>query len=126
PPGAALVLLLAPALPDHDVPLATVPEPAGVGRVRGPHLLHDLAPLLVHRAGPGLRHPARPLAKPSGALHLRHARHGLARLGTPLAPLRDGLSPARRPRHAARRLAAHGGELPLRRGPAPRLAPDPT
>ena len=39
---------------------------------------------------------------------LRHARDGLARLGAALAPLRDGLAAARRPRDAARRLGPHG------------------
>ena len=47
---------------------------------------------------------------------LRHARHGLARLGEALAPLRDGLAASRRARHAARRLGPHGRVLRLRRG----------
>ena len=48
---------------------------------------------------------------------LRHAGAGLARLGPALAPLRDGLSAARRARDAAGALGAHGRELRLRGRP---------
>ena len=50
-----------------------------------------------------------------GRVDLRHAGAGLARLGAPLAPLRDGVPAARRPRDAAGRLGAHGRQLRLRR-----------
>ena len=47
-PGPALVLLLAVAISEHHAALAAVPQRAGLGRVRGQHLLHRLADLLVH------------------------------------------------------------------------------
>ena len=49
-PGPALALLLAVALSEHDGPLAAVPQPAGVGRVRRVDLRHRLAVVLVRRA----------------------------------------------------------------------------
>ena len=43
--------------------------------------------------------------------HLRHALHGLARIGPALAPLRDRVSAARRIGHASGPLRPHRGEL---------------
>ena len=45
------------------------------------------------------------------ALHLRHARHGLARLGDSLASLRNGLFAFGRLGDAARGFGSHGGQL---------------
>ena len=59
-----------------------------------------------------------------GEGRLRDARDGLARLGAPLAALRDGLAAARRPRDAARRLGAHGRVVRLRGGHRAGMARD--
>ena len=53
-------------------------------------------------------------------IDLRHAGHGLARLGPALAQLRDGLPAAGRPLDAARALGPHRGELRLRGGASSR------
>ena len=47
------------------------------------------------------------------ARRLRHSGHGLARLGAPLAALRNGFSAAGRTGHAAGAFGAHGGQLRL-------------
>ena len=75
---------------------------------------HGVAAVLVRRPDPRPGDAARPLAVAGRPRHLRHAGDGLARLGAPLAPLRDGLPAARRPRDAAGRLGAHGRQLRLR------------
>ena len=64
-PGAALVLLLAVALSEHDGTLAAVPQSAGLGRVRGLDLRHRLALVLVHRPDPRPGHAARPRTQPA-------------------------------------------------------------
>ncbi len=46
----------------------------------------------------------------------------MARLRPPLGALRDGVSPARRPGHAARALGSHGRQLRFRGGHRSRLA----
>ena len=51
-PGPALAVLLALAVPEHDGALAAVAQPAGLGRVRGLHLRHRLAAVLVRRPDP--------------------------------------------------------------------------
>ena len=85
-----------------------LPQPAHLGRLRGLDVRHGLAALLVRRPDPGPRDAARPRATKLWAkIALRHARDGLARLGAALAPLRDGVPAARRPRDAARRLGPH-------------------
>ena len=55
-------------------------------------------------------------------IDLRHALDGLARIGPPLASLRNGLSAARRTGHAAGALGPHRRELRFRRRHRPRLA----
>jgi Ni/Fe-hydrogenase subunit HybB-like protein len=47
-------------LPNQMGDVAQLPQPAAVGRVRGEHLLHGVAALLVRRPHPRPRHPARP------------------------------------------------------------------
>ena len=100
--------------PEHDERLAAVPQPADLGRVRGLDLRHGVAAVLVRRPDPRSGDAARPLAVARRPRHLRHAGDGLARLGAPLAPLRDRLSAARRPGDAAGRLGAHRRQLRLR------------
>ena len=65
--GPAVVLLLAVPVPQHDGAVAAVPQPAGLGRVRGLHLRHRVAAVLVRRPDPRPGHPARPRAQPAGA-----------------------------------------------------------
>ena len=48
--GRPWFALLAVSVSQHDGALAAVPQPAGVGRVRGFDLLHGVAAVLVHRA----------------------------------------------------------------------------
>ena len=114
--------LLADALPEHDGPVAQLPQPPHLGRVRGLDLRHRLRPLLVRGAPPRPRHPARPGAEQGREDDLRDAGPGLARLGAALGQLRDGLPHPRRALHPARRLRAHRGELRLRGRGHPRLA----
>ena len=76
--------------PEHDGHLAAVSQPAGLGRVRGLHLLHRLAAVLVSSGLiPDLATLRDRARKPLRADHLRHAGDGLARLGEPLAALRN-------------------------------------
>ena len=89
-------------------------SPLDLGRVRGLDLRDGVAAVLVRRPDPRPGDAARPLAVARRPRHLRHARDGLARLGAALAPLRDGVPAARRPRDAARRLGAHRRQLRLR------------
>src|SRR5690242_21054392 len=49
-PGPSMAVLLAVSIPQHHELLAAVPESAGVGRVRGFDVLHDLVAVLVYRA----------------------------------------------------------------------------
>ena len=93
--------------PEHDGPLAAVPQPAGVGRVRGLDLLHRLAAVLVHRPGPRPGHAARPAQTPVQAGDLRHVRLGWRGSARHWHALRDGLPAAGRPGDAAGRLGAH-------------------
>ena len=101
--------------PEHDGHLAAVPQPADLGRVRGLHLLHGVAPVLVRRPDSRPGDAARPARRHRVAAdRLRHARARLARLGAPLAALRDGLPAPRRARDAAGALGALGRVLRLR------------
>ena len=49
-PGPPVVRLLAVPVSEHDGAVAAVPQPAGLGRVRGLDLRHGLAAVLVRRA----------------------------------------------------------------------------
>src|SRR5205823_6559810 len=96
-PGAALAFLLALPLSRHDGHVASVPESLGVGRVRGVHLRHGLGDVLVRGTDPGSRDPARSRPKALRPDRLRRSGDGVARVGGTLAPLRDGVAPARGP-----------------------------
>ena len=76
----------------HHGHLAAVPQPAHLGRLRGFHLRHGFADVLVYwfAARPG--HAAGPRKEPLPATDLRHAGDGLAWFGAPLASLPVGLS----------------------------------
>ncbi len=52
---SAVAAVLHDADPEPDGDVAAVPEPAGVGHLRGQHLRDDLDPVLVHGHDPGLR-----------------------------------------------------------------------
>ena len=107
--------LLAVPVSEHDGRVAAVPQPAHLGRVRGLDLRDRLAAVLVRRTDSRSRDAARSIGIAGRPRHLRRARDGMARLGAPLASLRDGVSAARGTRDAARRLGAHDRELRLRR-----------
>jgi Ni/Fe-hydrogenase subunit HybB-like protein len=51
------------------------------------YVWHSLPLFLVYRAYPGFRDAARSLSEPRWARRIWYAGHGLARCGTPLAPL---------------------------------------
>src|SRR5262249_61927235 len=112
--GAAVVLLLAPAVSEHDGPVAAVPQPARLGRVRRRDLLHGFAAVLVRRPDPRPGDTPRPLAEPRRPCDLRYPGDGLARLGTALAPLRGRLPADGRPGDAAGRQCPHSAQLRLR------------
>ena len=59
-PGTPVVLLLAPALSEHDAAVAAVPQCAGVGRVCRQHVFHGVADVLVHGHDSRLGHAPRP------------------------------------------------------------------
>ncbi len=100
--------------PEHDGRVAAVPKSAGVGRVRRLDVRDGLAAVLVRRSDSRPRDPSRSIAVARRAHGLRDAGDGLARIRPALAPVRNGVSAAGRPRDAARRVGAHGGELRLR------------
>ena len=58
--GRPWLALLAVPVPEHDGPLAAVPQPADLGRLRGLDLRHGLAALLVRRPDPRPGDAARP------------------------------------------------------------------
>ena len=91
-------------------------SPLLVGRLRGQHLLHGLAALLVRRPRPRPRDAARPRHRAAvRQIALRHPRARLARLEPPLAALRARVPDPRRPLDAARALGALRRLLRLRR-----------
>ena len=71
-PDLAGLLAVPDSQPDGDV--AELPVAAAVGRVRGRHLRHGVAALLVHGHDPRSGHPARPGDDQDPLLHLRHSR----------------------------------------------------
>ena len=87
---------------------------AGLGRVRGQHLLHRLAAVLVHGHDPRPGDAARPRRNRAGADRLRHAGAGLAQLGPALAALRIGLPAPGRAGDAAGGFGPLGRQLRLR------------
>ena len=111
PPGASLVFLLAGSLSEHDGDSTAVSQSVGLGRVCGFHLFYGFFAVLVSRFDSRPRHLARSSARADSPLHLRHARHGLARLGNSLASLRNCLFTFGRLGDAARGVRSHGGQL---------------
>ena len=71
-------------LPEPDGHLAELPQPAAVGRVRGQHLRHGVAAVLVRGADPRPGDAARPLEDEDQAVDLRRASRsaGAARSAT--------------------------------------------
>ena len=59
-PRPAVEVLLSDPVSELAAHLAESKEPAGVGRVRDPHVPHDLEHLPLHRVDSGHRDPARP------------------------------------------------------------------
>jgi len=88
-----------------------VSQSLGLGRVCGLHLFYGFFAVLVSRFDSDLATFARSSARAEFPLHLRHARHGLARLGDSLASLRNCLFTFGRLGDAARGFRAHGGQL---------------
>ena len=82
-------------LPEPDGDVAELPQPAAVGRVRGQHLLHGLAAVLVHGHDPRPGDAARP-RHDQAARRSSTACFALGWRGSqpPLAPLRAGLPAA--------------------------------
>src|SRR5262249_9647741 len=109
---------------EHHERAAAIPQPAGLGRLRGFDLLHGFAALLVRRVDSRPGDAARPGAFTRGAFHLRNVGDGLARFGATLEELRDGLPAAGRIVDAARGLGAHGGQLRFHDLDSARLAFD--
>ena len=63
--GAAVAFLLPDAVPEPDVAVAAVPQPAGVGRIRGIDVLHSFAAVLVRGVDSGPCDAARSRAERS-------------------------------------------------------------
>ncbi len=117
--------LLAVPVPEHDGPLAAVPQPADLGRVRGLDLRHRLDRVLVRRPGARPGDDARPRrverasGRSSAALSLGwrgSARHWHR--------YEVAYADPRRPLDAAGALGPHRGQLRLRGVGAARLARD--
>ena len=127
-PGAAhrapVDRLLALPVPELDGPVAAVPQPADLGRVRGVDLRDGLGPVLVRGADSRPGDDARQGEVNVREAHLRDRRAWLARVGDALAAVRDRVAAAGRARHAARRLRSHGRQLRLRGVGHPGLARD--
>src|SRR5262249_55843074 len=112
-PGQAVAVLLAVSLPEHHERAAAIPQPAGVGRLRGFDLLHGFIAILVRRTDSRPGDAARPdaLARRSG--HLRDAGDGLAWFGAALEAVRGRLPAACRAGDAAGGVGPYGGQLRL-------------
>ena len=106
--------LLAVPVPEHDGPVAAVPQSADLGRVCGLDLRHGVGAVLVHRTRPRHGHAARSREVSVRAAHLRHAGARMARVGQALAALRNRVPAARRHLDPAGALRSLGGELRLR------------
>src|SRR5271157_6621692 len=83
--------LLHVPLSQHHGRLAAVPQPADLGRLRGFHLRHGFADVLVRRLAAGPGHAAGSRQEPLPATDLRRAGDGLAWFGPPLASLPVGV-----------------------------------
>ena len=111
PHGPSVAGVLDVPVSQHDGGMATVPQPAGVGRVCGFDLRDDLGGVLVRGPGARFRHHAR-TGDPSGDQEdLRHPVAGLARFGAALEALRGLVHSAGRPGDAAGAVGTHGRQL---------------
>ena len=122
PPVAGGVLAV--SLPEQHEPVAAVPQPAHLGRVRGINLRIGVAALLVRRPRPRPGHLPRPRQESRRAVPLRRAGSRMARLRAPLAALRDGVPAARGHVDAAGPFGSHHRELRLLGRHPARLARD--
>src|SRR5205814_8092841 len=64
-PWTALARLLAVAVSQYDVAVATTAKPADLGRIRGVDIRHRVVPILVHGIDSGFRHDAGQGRQPS-------------------------------------------------------------
>ena len=103
----AVARLLDDAGPEPDGVVAAVQEPTDVGCVRGFHLRHGFAALLVHRPHPRPGHAARPRYGPPPEDH-RHYGVGLDGFQPALEALRPRLPNPCGPRYAAGPLGTLG------------------
>src|ERR1019366_5774902 len=122
PPGPPLADVLALPVSQHHGNRAQLPQPAGVGCVRGIDVRHGVGALLV--CGPDARsgHAARPHRASRAESGLRHSGDGVARLGQALVGLRNRFPAAGRVGDAAGALGTHRGQPGLHRRHRPRLA----
>src|SRR5271169_514911 len=102
--------------------MAAVPQPAGVGCLRGFDLLYRLADLLVFGPDSGFCHAPRQSHAAKSPVCVRFSFDGLARLSPPLAELRNGLPVAGRVRDATGAVGTYRGELRFRGRDRARLA----
>src|SRR5579863_1229540 len=125
-PGAAyrppMAGVLAAAVSEYDVALAAIPQPAGLGRVRGLDVPDDLGGVLVYRPDSRFRDSARFGQATLEGRDLRRALHGMAQLGAPLAEIRKSRLAAGRTFDAAGGFSPHGREFRLRGGNGSGLA----
>ena len=106
-----MACLLALSLPEHDEHLATVQKPIDVGCVRCLNLCDRVRNVLVRRLNPGFCNTQRSEPQQAVSNSLWNAGHGLAWVGSTLAPLRDGISTAGRASNAFSALRAYDREL---------------
>ena len=109
--GTSVAFLLAYPVPKHDVPLAAIPQPAGLGRVCGFHIRDGFAAFLVCRADSRSSDAARPRAQPLRESDLWLSGDGLARIGGTLVAIRNGFAAAGGIGDTLGRFRPHGGEL---------------
>src|SRR5690348_11065788 len=109
-----VVRLLDVPLPQCHGHLASVPQPAHLGRFCGFDLLHGFSSFLVCGTYSRSSHSSRPFQEQGQADHLRHARNGLAWFRSPLASLSVGLPVACRACYASCALRSHRREFRLR------------
>src|SRR5262245_65405969 len=98
PPHRAPVAgdLLAVPLSKRHGPVAAVPQPADLGRLRRLDLRNGFGAVLVHWPRSGHGDAARSREVACGAEDLRHAGARVAWISQALAAVRDGVSAARR------------------------------
>src|ERR1700733_3988089 len=85
--GTTVAFLLDDALSEHDVFVATIPQPAGVGRFCCIDIRDGVIAILVCGTDSGFGDAAGSREKPGVESDLRNFRNGLARVGGALAPV---------------------------------------